>query len=146
MSEQAGSMSDKVALVTGATSGIGRATALRLAQAGAKTFISGRSSAALEETAEAIGALDRQVAVHAGDLTDLLPKAKEALRKEPRTRSGDPGAQDQVADKLRAEVEEFFEPAEVTWSGIIVADPAWSDASRASAAVKSCCSFAFAET
>lgn len=70
MSNQAESMRDRVALVTGATSGIGRATALRLAEEGAKTFLTGRASAALNETAAAIAALDGQAAVHAGDLTD----------------------------------------------------------------------------
>jgi len=70
MSERTGSMRDKVALVTGATSGIGRATALRLAEAGARTFLSGRSGTALDETAAAIGARDGEVAQRAGDLTD----------------------------------------------------------------------------
>lgn len=70
MSKQAQSMLDKVALVTGATSGIGRATALRFAEAGAKTFLSGRSSAALRETAAAIGAHDGDAALRACDLTD----------------------------------------------------------------------------
>jgi len=70
MSKQAGSMHDKVALVTGATSGIGRATALRFADAGAKVFVSGRSNAALDETAAAISAIGAQVDKVAGDLTD----------------------------------------------------------------------------
>lgn len=70
MSSQAESMRDRVALVTGATSGIGRATALRFAEAGAKTFLTGRAGAALNETAAAIVALDGEAAVHAGDLTD----------------------------------------------------------------------------
>lgn len=70
MSEQVASMRGKVALVTGATSGIGRAAALRLAEAGAETFLSGRSSAALNETAAAISAFGGQASVHAGDLTD----------------------------------------------------------------------------
>ncbi len=78
MSSQAESMRDKVALVTGATSGIGRATALRLAEEGAKTFLTGRASAALDETAAAIAARDGQAAVHAGDLTDA-PFAHELV-------------------------------------------------------------------
>jgi len=77
MSRQLTSMQDKVALVTGATSGIGRATALRLGEAGAKTFLSGRSSDALNETAVAIGALDGQAAVHVGDLT--APRVADEL-------------------------------------------------------------------
>ncbi len=70
MSEHADSMRGKVALVTGATSGIGRATALRLADAGAKVFLSGRSRTALDETAAAIAGLNGQAALAAGDLTD----------------------------------------------------------------------------
>lgn len=40
---------NQVAIVTGATSGIGRATALRLARSGARLMITGRRQAALEE-------------------------------------------------------------------------------------------------
>lgn len=63
-------MHDKVAVVTGATSGIGRATALRLADAGARVLLSGRSSAALDETAAAIGTRGGVAALAAGDLTE----------------------------------------------------------------------------
>nr|MDQ3806004.1 SDR family NAD(P)-dependent oxidoreductase [Acidobacteriota bacterium] len=41
----------RVALVTGATSGIGRATALRFAEAGARVAIVGRNAQALKEVA-----------------------------------------------------------------------------------------------
>src|SRR2546421_4278715 len=46
------------ALVTGATSGIGRATALRFAEGGARVALVGRSAEGLKEVAEQIGAHD----------------------------------------------------------------------------------------
>jgi len=48
----------RVALVTGATSGIGRATALRFAEAGARVALVGRSNEGLSEVAEQIKASD----------------------------------------------------------------------------------------
>ncbi|EGT55860.1 hypothetical protein CAEBREN_15725 [Caenorhabditis brenneri] len=45
---------EKVAIVTGSSNGIGRATAVLLASEGAKVTITGRDSARLEETKQAI--------------------------------------------------------------------------------------------
>jgi len=44
------SLNDKIAIVTGATKGIGKATAIKLAQQGATVFINGRNKDELEET------------------------------------------------------------------------------------------------
>ena len=66
---QATDMSGKAALVTGAASGLGRATALALAQAGADLCIVDVNPAGLEETAASIRALGRKAAVHAADLS-----------------------------------------------------------------------------
>ena len=49
-------LTDKIALVTGGSAGIGRAIAESLIGAGAKVAITGRDRAKLERTAEAIGA------------------------------------------------------------------------------------------
>jgi len=60
-------MGSKVALVTGAGSGIGRAVAIALAHAGYRLAIAGRRPAPLEETAAAAGG---QVLVVPADVTD----------------------------------------------------------------------------
>ncbi|MFN0263602.1 SDR family NAD(P)-dependent oxidoreductase [Tepidamorphus sp. 3E244] len=52
-------LEDKVAIVTGAGSGIGRAIAMRLAGEGARLMICGRDESKLTETAAAIAAGDR---------------------------------------------------------------------------------------
>jgi NADP-dependent 3-hydroxy acid dehydrogenase YdfG len=54
---------DKVAVVTGASSGIGRACALALADAGAHLSLAARTESALEEVAGSIRALGREALV-----------------------------------------------------------------------------------
>jgi len=51
----AGELKDKVAIVTGGTSGIGRDTALVFAQAGAKVVVAGRREAEGKDVVDAIG-------------------------------------------------------------------------------------------
>jgi NAD(P)-dependent dehydrogenase (short-subunit alcohol dehydrogenase family) len=65
----ASSMQNKAALVTGAASGLGRATALKLGQAGADLCIVDLNPAGLEETAAQLRALGTRVLVHAADLS-----------------------------------------------------------------------------
>lgn len=63
-------IADKVAWVTGAGTGIGEASAIALANAGAKVVLTGRRSAPLEAVATRIAASGGTAIVKAADLTD----------------------------------------------------------------------------
>jgi NAD(P)-dependent dehydrogenase (short-subunit alcohol dehydrogenase family) len=67
-------MTGKAALVTGAASGLGRATAIKLAEAGARVCIVDVNAAGLEETAALMAG---ETLVHAADLSD--PEACRAV-------------------------------------------------------------------
>jgi NAD(P)-dependent dehydrogenase (short-subunit alcohol dehydrogenase family) len=69
--------SGKVAVVTGAGSGIGRATALELLEEGYSVVLAGRRREALEQTAAASGLTDGRVLVIPADVT--LPDQVDAL-------------------------------------------------------------------
>ena len=64
-----GLFDERVAMVTGASSGIGRATALRFAAEGAAIALVGRNRGALETTAEEVAAAGVRSAVVVADLT-----------------------------------------------------------------------------
>lgn len=73
----------KVALITGASAGIGRATALLFAAEGAKVVIGARRQAELDELAGEIAAAGGQAAVLAGDVrSEDYAKALVALAVE----------------------------------------------------------------
>ncbi|MEC7901022.1 MAG: SDR family oxidoreductase, partial [Acidobacteriota bacterium] len=59
---------ERVALVTGASSGIGRATALRFAEEGAAVALLGRDRSALEETSAAVEDLGASSVIVVADL------------------------------------------------------------------------------
>jgi len=61
---------NKVAIVTGASDGIGRATALALARQGAHVAISARREARLEQVASEIKVYGKEILVAAADVTD----------------------------------------------------------------------------
>ena len=72
----------KVALVTGAGRGIGRATAVAFAEAGADVAITARTREQLEEVAQEVEKLGRRCLVHPADVRDtanLEPFVEEAL-------------------------------------------------------------------
>jgi len=68
-------LSDRVAIVTGASSGIGRATAMLFAREGAKLVIAARRRNELEAVASEIDGEGDKIAAIAGDVRD------EALHK-----------------------------------------------------------------
>ncbi len=61
----------RLILITGGSSGIGRATALKLGEAGARVVLVARTREALEEVAGEITQLGGEAYVHPCDLTDL---------------------------------------------------------------------------
>ncbi|MEO1914324.1 MAG: SDR family NAD(P)-dependent oxidoreductase, partial [Myxococcales bacterium] len=68
---------NKVAVVTGATSGIGRATALALASEGAKITLASRRAGALESVQQEVRAAGGDAVVVAADIKDA--KAREGI-------------------------------------------------------------------
>jgi 7-alpha-hydroxysteroid dehydrogenase len=63
-------LTDRVALVTGAGRGIGRATALALAEQGADVAITARTRSQLEDVAAAVAGLGRRALVLPADVSD----------------------------------------------------------------------------
>src|SRR5262245_33660121 len=64
-------LSGRVAIVSGAAQGMGRATAIGFAEAGADVLITDINAEGLQSTAEKIKALGRRVLPLAGDITDV---------------------------------------------------------------------------
>jgi meso-butanediol dehydrogenase/(S,S)-butanediol dehydrogenase/diacetyl reductase len=81
-----GRLSERTALITGASRGIGRAIALRYAEEGADLFLVATNRAKLEETKALAEARGAKVVVHAVDVSDraaveaMLAAAIEAFR------------------------------------------------------------------
>ena len=77
----------KTVMITGASSGIGRATALRVGAAGAKVLLVARGVEALEQTKHEIEDLGGRAFVHRADLSDISDierMAKEVLEEHGR--------------------------------------------------------------
>ncbi len=67
----AGAVRGKIVLITGASSGIGKATAVKVADAGATVLLVARSIEKLEETKEEIVAAGGAAHIHRCDLSDI---------------------------------------------------------------------------
>ena len=65
-----GSLQDKVALITGGGSGIGKTTALLFAEEGCAVVVSGRRSGPIEETAAEIAAMGGRALAVPCDVSD----------------------------------------------------------------------------
>ncbi|MDR6880008.1 SDR family NAD(P)-dependent oxidoreductase [Bacillus sp. 3255] len=76
----------KVAVITGGSSGIGKAAAIELVKEGANVVINGRREQALIEAAKEIDATGKQVAYVAGDISD--PRVADRLIDEALSRFG----------------------------------------------------------
>jgi NAD(P)-dependent dehydrogenase (short-subunit alcohol dehydrogenase family) len=66
-----GNVAGKVVLITGASSGIGKVSALRLAEAGGHVLLVARSAEKLEETAAEIAELGGMATIHQADVSNL---------------------------------------------------------------------------
>lgn len=66
-----GAVKDKVVLITGASSGIGKATAIKVAEAGAKTILVARTEEKLLETQREIQEKGGVSFIHSADVSDL---------------------------------------------------------------------------
>ncbi len=67
----AGAIKDKVVLITGASAGIGKAAAIKIAEAGAKTLIVARTEEKLLETQQDIEARGGKAFIYTADVADI---------------------------------------------------------------------------
>ncbi|MET9832613.1 SDR family oxidoreductase [Streptomyces sp. NPDC006385] len=82
MTEQHNTLAGRVAVVTGATGGIGAATARRLAAGGASVALIGRREERLKELAAEMGEIGGKAVAVAADVSDLeaMTRAAETVR------------------------------------------------------------------
>jgi len=66
-----GAVKDKVVLITGASAGIGKAAAIKIAEAGAKTLIVARTEEKLLETQREIEARGGKAFIYTADVADI---------------------------------------------------------------------------
>ncbi len=108
----------KVAVVTGSANGIGRASALRLAQEGADVAVLDLEDGPLQEVAEAIRALGRRVYAQAADLRDRA-QCRAAYEQLTRTLGPVDVMVNNVGMPARGKISEFWCSEPETWDGVI---------------------------
>jgi NAD(P)-dependent dehydrogenase (short-subunit alcohol dehydrogenase family) len=113
-----GRLTDRIALVSGAANGIGRASALRLAREGADLALVDREEDTLQEVARAIASLGRRALPIAADWTDAA--AVRAAFAATRDRFGRVDILfNNVGQSARERASEFHRSVEDTWRFVI---------------------------
>jgi NAD(P)-dependent dehydrogenase (short-subunit alcohol dehydrogenase family) len=111
-------LTDRIAVVSGAANGIGRASALRLAREGAHLVVIDREGDSLREVAAAIEALGRQALAITADWTDARA-VREAFAAT-RSRFGRVDVLfNNVGQSARERASEFHRSEEATWRFVI---------------------------
>ena len=106
-------MSDTVAIITGASQGIGQATALRLARDFSALVLVSRNRANLEETAQAVRAAGAQALVIGADLAE--PQASQAVVDQTLSKFGRIDALLNIAGAVPQI--DLFEMTDAQWEG-----------------------------
>ena len=113
-----GRLAGRIAVVSGAANGIGRASALRLAREGANLVVVDREGDTLQEVARAIEELDRQVLPITADWTDAVA-VRDAFAATRRCFGRVDILFNNVGQSARERTSEFHLSREDTWRFVI---------------------------
>ena len=111
-------LADRIAVVTGAANGIGRATALRLAREGADLVVVDREGDALQEVARGIEVLRRQVLPVTADWTDAAA-VRDAFAASRRRFGRVDVLYNNVGQSALEQASEFHLSTEETWRFVL---------------------------